>query len=130
MIASCAAVSHSLFTFDHSAFTAKNLITEIAAINRINIISVALITIIAAFCIAIFARMESITVLFTAFAPDFYLTAIVATSSFGDAVQASILVTSSTLFHIHAVHTEPFVTTIAAPLPTTMQTVTPVADAT
>ena len=66
----------------------------------------------------------------TAIAPDFPLTAIVETFSFGDAVQASNLHTLSTLFRIYAVHTEPLITGITILRPTAMQTVPPVADAT
>ena len=77
-----------------------------AVINRMNSTSVDVIAITAVLCIAISAQFESITAPDTVVAPEFFLlTAIVATSSFGDAVQASIPVTCSTLLHIHAVHT-------------------------
>lgn len=98
-----------------------------AVINRMKSIRVAPIATNAVVCIANFARLESITAPDTRFTPDFPITAFVETFSFGDAVQASILVDLNTLFRRHAVHTEPSVTGSAVPLPTTMQTVTPVA---
>ena len=85
------------------------------------------ITISAVLCITSFAQFEIITVPDTFNTPDFPLAATVATSSVGDAVQANTLVTLSALFRILALHTEPFLTAIAVPLSTTMQTVTPVA---
>ena len=123
-----AVVRHSLFAFDHPAFTAEVPITATAVTNQLNI-GVALITINTAIYTANFARMESITVPDTAIAPKFPITAIVAASSFGDAVQASNLPTMSTLFRIHASQTEPLMTGSTALRPTTVKTVTPVANA-
>lgn len=118
----------TVFAFVNPTFTAETLFTFIAVINTINCIGVAVTAIIAVLCIAIFAQIES--VLGTIGAPDFLLTAIVETCSSWGTVQASVIVTISTLFHIHAVHTEPSVTGNTLPLPTTIQTVLPVADST
>mmetsp|Transcript_5321 Transcript_5321/g.8791 ORF Transcript_5321/g.8791 Transcript_5321/m.8791 type:complete len:183 (-) Transcript_5321:181-729(-) len=94
-----------------------------------NNIGVAVTTMGAVIFTTIFASNQSITALDTMIAPEFFLTSIVAAFSFGGAVYALILVTLSTLFHIHAVWTEPFITSTAAPLPTAMKAVTPITDA-
>ena len=131
MIASLAVIT--IFAFDHPAFTAETLITDIAVINRMNCISVAVMAIKAVLSIAISAQFESMTVPDTRLAPDLFLTfltAIVAPSSFGDAGQANNQVTLSALFRRLAVNTEKFVTGRTVPLSTTIQTVIPVAGPT
>ena len=94
-MASHAVVRHFLFAFDQPTSTAEILVAFTAVTNRMNIISVAVITIRAVICTAIFARSRKI-VLGTIITPDFFLAAIVATFLFGDTVQASNLPTMST----------------------------------
>ena len=130
-----AVVRHFLFAFDHPAFTAEVSTTVNAVINRRNSISVGVAvatnTATAVPCIAVCARNQSIVlVLDTVIAPDFPLTAIAQTFTIGDALQAGILPTMSTLFDSIALHTELFETVIAGLKPTAMQTETLVADAT
>ena len=102
-----AVVRQSLFAFDHPALTAEVPATANAVTNQKNI-GVALITIIAVLSIAVCARNQSILVSDTVIAPDFPLTAIAQTFTIGDALQAGILPTMSTLFDSIALHTELF----------------------